>query len=432
MKKLFFLFLLSFLSIWSWVFAQQQVSDSEDIKTRFLWDISNMGTTLIDLLVNEMPDQQERRSIILHYCDVMLWVNKGKNLAVATFGFDTMVYDPKKSLFMYALCTNMDKNPKGHQNYQQQFKVTKDFDMQTYLKESVKDMNTLWWIPKQENLDSETSYSDCNPKTSMMNCEFSSFAPEIFATLMNDMSNIKLSTIYWVKYGPKPDDRRRAIVDFSKVFFQDPEHPGRSCETDDENVFYLSEKPNADGSKQHCSHPKTYKYLDQMMASAHTLSQKTDWLKSKTFLENSCKNFQWDFYACAMSTSGAFASQNSQSAFQNMVLNEMMRYNLFLSYYKGVIKLYSNYKPLSFNGFGNSVEEDNYEQITLSNEQMLMQKSVWQMLRQMSSLYATFPLHIGLLAYYEDMLYVRKSMTTLYTPLHQLYYKLRNVQDCSQ
>ncbi len=41
---------------------------------------------------------------------------------------------------------------------------------------------------------------------------------------------------------------------------------------------------------------------------------------------------------------------------------------------------------------------------------------------------ATFPVHIGLLAYYEDVLEFRKALVKIYTPIHQLYYKLRNVQ----
>lgn len=49
--------------------------------------------------------------------------------------------------------------------------------------------------------------------------------------------------------------------------------------------------------------------------------------------------------------------------------------------------------------------------------------------KTLQNMQATFPIHIGLLAYYEDVLAFRKSIVQIYTPIHQLYYKLRNVQE---
>jgi hypothetical protein len=42
---------------------------------------------------------------------------------------------------------------------------------------------------------------------------------------------------------------------------------------------------------------------------------------------------------------------------------------------------------------------------------------------------ATFPLHIWLQIYYEDVVWFRKSLAKIYTPIHQLNYKLRNIQE---
>ncbi len=36
---------------------------------------------------------------------------------------------------------------------------------------------------------------------------------------------------------------------------------------------------------------------------------------------------------------------------------------------------------------------------------------------------------VGLMAYTEDIINFRKAFVKVYTPLHQLYYKMRNVQD---
>jgi len=46
-------------------------------------------------------------------------------------------------------------------------------------------------------------------------------------------------------------------------------------------------------------------------------------------------------------------------------------------------------------------------------------------LREMA---VTFPIHIGLLIYYEDLYRLRKELVKMVTPLYTLSEKLRNVQ----
>jgi hypothetical protein len=52
-----------------------------------------------------------------------------------------------------------------------------------------------------------------------------------------------------------------------------------------------------------------------------------------------------------------------------------------------------------------------------------------KMLREM---YTTFPIHIWLLIYYEDLYRFRKELAKVVTPLYTLYDKLRNVQDANE
>jgi hypothetical protein len=40
----------------------------------------------------------------------------------------------------------------------------------------------------------------------------------------------------------------------------------------------------------------------------------------------------------------------------------------------------------------------------------------------------TFPVHIWFLAYHESLVTFRDALAKLYTPIHQLKYKLRNAQ----
>jgi len=65
---------------------------------------------------------------------------------------------------------------------------------------------------------------------------------------------------------------------------------------------------------------------------------------------------------------------------------------------------------------------------SLTREIDLSRQAVNTMQQTITNFHATFPIHIGLRAYHEDVLSMRKAMAKIYTPVHQLYYKLRNVQ----
>jgi hypothetical protein len=52
-------------------------------------------------------------------------------------------------------------------------------------------------------------------------------------------------------------------------------------------------------------------------------------------------------------------------------------------------------------------------------------------MRMLNNVQSTYPIHIGLQAYLEDIKWYRKQLSAIYTPMHQLSYLLRNVQECS-
>jgi len=56
------------------------------------------------------------------------------------------------------------------------------------------------------------------------------------------------------------------------------------------------------------------------------------------------------------------------------------------------------------------------------------QNTIEQTIEQLRIIQNKFPIHIGLMMYYERLLELRKTLAKIYTPIHQLYYKLRNVQ----
>lgn len=431
-KTLIILFLwICLLTMSARIFAQEAAStDSEEIISKVIGGFTNQDNTYIDLLINHPPEDKTRRGMILHFCDVVLDVYKDGKLAQPSFSYGNMSYDPKKSLFVYALCVNMDKAPE-HSSYKDAFKPTDGFDIQKLIKQDITDLNDIRNIPSQDTLDGGSSYHGCNPKTSMGDCNFTNFLPDIYSTIMNDLSNLKLASIYGYKYDHnKKEDREKAIADFAHTFFHDPEHPEIAC--NDKATHYINKEQLSDGKSEHCSHPKTYQYLDEMIKSAWAVVKKTAYLDGKSIMESACEDPNKNPLLCAMSSTGFTFVAWSRNSFQNVLLNEQMFYNLFLWYYQGLIDQSINYEALNFKRIGSNTERETFESSTISQEQAFAQQGMYQMLRQLENLYATFPIHIGLLSYYEDLVYFRKRITTLYTPLHQLYYEFRNAQDCSK
>jgi len=134
----------------------------------------------------------------------------------------------------------------------------------------------------------------------MGDCDFTNFLANIHSIIMNDLSNIKLSTIYGYKYGKEEQDRSKAIQEFAHSYFHDPEHIEDTC--NDKSIYYLYPIQQQDGSRNHCSHPETYKYLDEMLKSAATLIKKTQFLDGESIITLSCQDPMANPISCAMST----------------------------------------------------------------------------------------------------------------------------------
>ncbi len=56
------------------------------------------------------------------------------------------------------------------------------------------------------------------------------------------------------------------------------------------------------------------------------------------------------------------------------------------------------------------------------------EESVFNTAKIVRNIYAQFPVHIGLVAYLEDLVGLRNELVKLYTPMHQMYYKFINAQ----
>lgn len=464
-KKMSLLLVSIYLLLSTSVFAWELINSVEKIYAESIGTVTYEGKTLIDKLLNQQETTKMKRSLILHYCDVVLHKEHAKDGNSLEMQYQNYTYDPKQSLFVYTLCVNIDEQSKWrkileksyvYRNYKQEFdKISYDpsgveLKLNEYIKADV-DLNVdLRQIPAQASLDGEQAYHACNPVTSMQGCSFANFLPDIFETIMNEYSNIKLWSLYGYQM-IKPDivDQlgntqdpafQEVVARFSKTFFWDDlfDKTGKyvgdpKIPCNDATTIYLD--PNdPEGQSMHCAHPKTYEFVATTLKSAKRLIDKTVLIEAKKVLEEPC---EWNernilLMRCGFSTYGHASYDSDTKSFSNLLLNELMRYNLFVTYYTQMLLYDPSYHPLTIWSASFSYQRGVKEYTTMLYEQQLAMQAVKQMNRMITQVAVHFPLHVWLLAYYEDILNYRKTVTKSYTPFHQLAYKRRNVQACMQ
>jgi len=469
-RKTLFLYPISLIcsllfSLFPHAYAQEPIDNVNELFGNYVGDFTFDNDTLIDLLIRQQETKKTKRQLILHYCDVVLQSLEGTNLKNRSFTYDNYLYDPRQSWFVYALCVNIDEKSKWreilwekykYRNYKKQFEkitypgVPKQLNMSDFAKENL-DLNEIREIPAQPKLDGQQAYTPCNPVESMQACQFSRFLPKIWTTIMNDYSNLRLASLYWYKFleapavnanSPSsqidPEELKQAVRAFSDAYFGDKQldnegnpigDPQSPC--NDEATWYLN-PTDVEGNKKHCSHPKTYLFVEWTIKSALKLIEKTKLLDGGKVLQMECKEPNRQLMACWFAVHGNAVLRDDMKVFQNMLLNELLRYKLFITYYTQTTLDDPSYNPLTIGSSTFSYRRSVNEYVTISYEQQLAEQAIEQTMRMLHQVGVYYPIHVWLAAYYEDLVNYRKTVTKSYTPLHQLSYLFRNVQACQE
>lgn len=116
--------------------------------------------------------------------------------------------------------------------------------------------------------------------------------------------------------------------------------------------------------------------------------------------------------------------------FHNIVYNELVWYQLFATYYMQLLASDTAASEFSTDIL-NTLKRQRDSIKTFQQHINMNKQSTSMMLQMMSSIQYSFPVHMSLIVYQESVDQFRRSFAKIYTPLHQLYYKLRNVQEKS-
>jgi len=110
-------------------------------------------------------------------------------------------------------------------------------------------------------------------------------------------------------------------------------------------------------------------------------------------------------------------------------MNELLFYGLFMKMYAAIIPNDKQFGTLTLGKDASATQEYLDEESWKAQLELeVADEAVFNTIKIVRNLYAQFPIHIGLVAYLEDLVNFRNELVKLYTPVHQMYYKLRNAQ----
>jgi hypothetical protein len=115
--------------------------------------------------------------------------------------------------------------------------------------------------------------------------------------------------------------------------------------------------------------------------------------------------------------------------FENHLSNEVMMLSLFGAIYAYVLPQNTTNAPMKINKSVTAIMfELQQEALNLNAQIKNIMQALPIMMSMMHNIQKTFPVHIGLMAYYEDVVKFRREFAKIYTPLKTLQGKLQKVQ----
>ena len=393
-KLLLILMWLLMLVYSIYIFSPKNIQAANPDDKLPTYESDNYREKLVDELLKIENRPQNRKEIWKIFCDTILsggvdGDDKSFNFS-AGFKKDEIEYIPKNSFFVYHFC---------------------DWLAQA---NDLRSKRNIWknQIDIQErNLShQQMKYTDidksCDPNSDMNTCSYGVLAAKIYQDLMNDFTNAKVAWTMIANASLEED----AIKKFSNENFW----------TWDENYYLYKAKVEWDYN--YTSHPTTFKYLADLLKNLKQFNWKYLNTKKIQFPQDTNNSEYKELYLALTDTNYMY--------FQNLLQKEFFWLNMFIWYYTTTLPWNTNYVPLRAGSQAwEAFDELNWE-IAVSNDKLTIMSDTITLTQSMiRNIQTTFPIHIGLLAIKEDLLVLRTRLAQLYTPIHQLHYKLINVQD---
>ena len=388
------------------------------------------------------------------------------------------LFTPKDSLFIFVLCNSLDgqlasnnytpnlsnKSIQAETLKQQKLQIKLLNDLIKKEKDDIKKEELIkqrnQWLQTMQNtmdlgVSTDTTYRNahflkintfndlvsdnkrtCNWSTDLNNCSLSRYLSQWFHQIINDYTNSKIAWLYAniasIDSNNKTEGNtvsiEKSIKNFSDYYFE-------KCGNEDSSPYlYINSKQIDEGDKSYCSHPNTYKVLSNYLTRAYAKTSKNVIINYTELIDDK-KPFK-GLIKEAIASTCSFVWDSSLTTldcglddFKHLITNELLFYGLFMEFYSHYIVTSEQFGPLTLGKDKITTQEVLDEEARKSQLEIeVANESIMGDMKIIRNLFANFSIHIWYVAYLEDLVNFRNELVKLYTPIHQMYYKLRNAQ----
>lgn len=376
------------LLVWSGFSVSANFENSEK-------DLSNSILKALDFFPKDitLADWPMKDSIISNFCTTAL-----KPEVISAFWSLYPWSDPRQSIFLTLMCSKsgvknnfssfMSAGTKGEEN--------------RYLKtHSIKLL-----VPQNVA---------CYANEFQVGCDIARLSEEIITLILEELTTVKQWNLYGVTMNnlssPKNLEENMNILTKEKLL-----------------IHYASQQNFCKSKTQ--GYPKTCKIIQQSMRAFQKAFSRFRLLNVESLLAKDLDSFKEKQTICTKNTSAEDydhmfceiigRTHEGLDPFVTRVYTELLRHQLFSTYYTS--HLWST-------NTADMVDASRYEFVRMQAFSKKLLPTINTTLKQLAELQNTYPLHIGMLAYQEELLRLRdKYLSKLVTPFYSVFYKLQNVQ----
>lgn len=376
------------LLVWSGFSVSANFENSEK-------DLSDSILKALDFFPKDitLADWPMKDSIISNFCTIAL-----KPEVISAFWSLYPWSDPRQSIFLTLMCSKSDvKN-----NFSSFMSVGTKGEENRYLKtHSIKLL-----VPQNVA---------CYANEFQVGCDIARLSEEIITLILEELTTLKQWNLYGVTMNnlssPKNLEENINILTKEKLL-----------------IHYASQQNFCKSKTQ--GYPKTCKIIQQSMRAFQKAFSRFRLLNVESLLGKDIDSFKEKQAICTKNTSAEDydhmfceligRTHEGLDPFVTRVYTELLRYQLFSTYYTS--HLWST-------NTADMVDASRYEFVRMQAFSKKLLPTINTTLKQLAELQNTYPLHIGMLAYQEELLRLRdKYLSKLVAPFYSVFYKLQNVQ----
>ena len=358
-------------------------------------DLSNSILKALDFFPKDitLADWSMKHSIISNFCTTAL-----KPEVISAFWSLYPWSDPRQSIFLTLMCSKSDVKS----NFSPFMSAGAKGEEDRYLK-----THSIKLLAPQN--------AACYGSEFQVDCDIARLSEEIMILILEELTTVK----QWNLYG----------VTMNNLSSQKKLEENINTFTKEKLLIHYASQQNFCKSKTQ-GYPKTCKIIQQSMRAFQKAFSRFRLLNVESLLGKDIDSFKEKQTICTKNTSAEDydhmfceiigRTHEGLDPFVTRVYTELLRYQLFSTYYTS--HLWST-------NTADMVDASRYEFVRMQAFSKKLLPTINTTLKQLAELQNTYPLHIGMLAYQEELLRLRdKYLSKLVSPFYSVFYKLQNVQ----